>query len=166
MIGYRIEYKFGRTAHTAARPHTHTPQFLQIKFHGALIRLHMFNAYTPFGALLWTLIGTIMQHCSDVTFPWSSTWNSDINQNFFFRNLQIEALWCVLISLIRYSCAELKHQQPLSENYDDHKLNTTMNVSVSRTSLVGLRPSYGLRQLRCLDCVLQVVLVSWMILGL
>jgi len=82
---------------------------------------------------------------------------------FFSRNLQTEALcgvWCVLILLIRYSCAELKHQQPLSENYDDHKLNTTMNVSVSRTSLVGLRPSYGLRQLRCLDCVLQVVLVS------
>ena len=44
---------------------------------------------------------------------------------FFSRNLQTEALcgvWCVLILLIRYSCAELKHQQSLSENCNDHKL--------------------------------------------
>ena len=81
---------------------------------------------------------TIWLHCSEYWLERSCsialTWrfhdppreNSDgIQKMFFSRNLQTEALcgvWCVLILLIRYSCAELKHQQSLSENCNDHKL--------------------------------------------
>ena len=123
MIWYTIEYKFGRTAHTAARPHT--AQLLQkftVLSSGCTCLMHT-HYLVP-----------CSEHWLERSCSIALTWrfhdppceNSDgIQKMFFSRNLQTEALcgvWCVLILLIRYSCAELKHQQSLSENCNDHKL--------------------------------------------
>jgi len=99
--------------------------------------------------------------CSDVTFPWYSSWKQWPNSEnvFRFQGIANEVGHTVFIHIspfffgsfwYRYRCV-LSWNSPSLKIKNKHK-----QMPLSSSSASSLRPT--LHQLRCLDCVLHVVL--------